>query len=257
MRGRFYGIGVGPGDPELLTVKAASILASCSHLFVPKATADGDSVALDIARRYVRHDAQQHELVFPMTSDPVKLAERWKESAQSVAAVLETGADACFLTLGDPLVYSTYIYLLRALNQRLPGLEAITVPGITSFCAGAALTNFPLGEGKTPVTIVPTADDLAPVRRALDAGGTVVLMKIGKRLPDIVALLRDANLLEHAVLIARAGLDGQRIVLDLRNLPPDEPEIGYLSVILVHADRGSALCAADKSALSADAGSAS
>jgi precorrin-2/cobalt-factor-2 C20-methyltransferase len=252
MRGKFYGIGVGPGDPELLTVKAASILKSCPHLFVPKASADGGSVALEIARRYVRPDAQQHELVFPMTSDPVKLSERWKESAEAVAAVLETGSDACFLTLGDPLVYSTYIYLLRALNQLIPGLEAITVPGITSFCAGAALTNFPLGEGKAPVTIVPTADDLAPVRRAFDAGGTVVLMKIGKRLPDIVALLSGTNLLEHSVLIARAGLDGQRVVLDLRNLPPEDPEIGYLSVILVHADRGIALCSADRSVLCAD-----
>jgi precorrin-2/cobalt-factor-2 C20-methyltransferase len=240
MRGRFYGIGVGPGDPELLTVKATSILRNCSHLFVPKAKSEGDSVALAIAGRYVRSDAQKHELVFPMTSDSEKLARSWKESAEQVAAVLETGADACFLTLGDPLVYSTYIYLLRALNQRLPGLEAVTVPGITSFCAGAALSNFPLGEGKELVTIVPTADDLVPVRRALQAGGTIVLMKIGRRLPEVLALLREARLLEHSVFIARAGLDGQRMVPDLRNLHCDDPEMGYLSLILVHAGRRSA-----------------
>lgn len=237
MRGRFYGIGVGPGDPGLLTVRAAEILKNSRHVFVPKARSDGDSVALEIARCYLPGDAQQHELVFPMTSNPEILARSWKESAETVAAVLETGADACFLTLGDPLVYSTYIYLLRALNARFPELDAITVPGITSFCAAAALTNFQLGEGKELVTIVPTADDLTTVQRALETGGTVVLMKIGKRLPEILDLLDDADLLEHSVFIARAGLEGQRVVLDLRNLRAEDPHIGYLSVILVHANR--------------------
>jgi precorrin-2/cobalt-factor-2 C20-methyltransferase len=120
--GKFYGIGVGPGEPGLLTVKAASILGSCSHIFVPKARLEGDSVALEIARQYLHGDAQIHELVFPMTADRGQLDVSWKQSAEVVAVVLETGADACFLTLGDPLVYSTYIYLLRALNLRLPEL---------------------------------------------------------------------------------------------------------------------------------------
>ena len=240
MRGRFYGVGVGPGNPELLTVRAVSILKNCQHVFVPKARSEGGSVALEIARPYVHRDTQLHELVFPMTADPEELAKRWKESAEAVAIVLETGTDACFLTLGDPFVYSTYIYLLRALNTRLPGLEIITVPGITSFCAAAALANFPLGEGKELVTIVPTADDLTAVRRALQSGGTVVLMKIGKRLHDILDLLDEAQLLDHSVFVARAGLEGQRVVLDLRELRlklrAEAPEAGYLSVVLVHAN---------------------
>jgi precorrin-2/cobalt-factor-2 C20-methyltransferase len=219
-----------------MTVKALSILESCEHVFVPKAKSKGDSVALEIARPYLRPQTQLHELLFPMTADLEELAKRWKESAEAVATVLETGTDACFLTLGDPMVYSTYIYLLRALKTRLPELEVITVPGITSFCAVAALTNFPLGEGKELVTIVPTADDLTAVRRALQNKGTVVLMKIGKRLGDILDLLDEANLLEQSVFVARAGLQEQRIVLDLRKLRAEAPEVGYLSVILVHAN---------------------
>ena len=235
--GTFYGIGVGPGDPELLTVKAAKILAACPHVFVPKARVKSESVALAIAEQHVNRGAQIHELVFPMTTDPVKLAASWSAAAETIVPVLKTGADACFLTLGDPLVYSTYIYLLRSLREQLPTLTAVTVPGVTSFCAASALTNFTLGEGKEPVTIVPTADDLTAVRRALEVGGTVVLMKIGNRLKEILALLEEQGVIGDAVFVARVGLDGQRVELDLRKLRADDPETGYLSVILVHARR--------------------
>lgn len=233
--GTFYGIGVGPGDPELVTVKAAAVLAETAHVFVPKAHVASDSLALAIARRYVRADALVRELLFPMTEDRAELTRTWAEAADAIAEVLEAGADACFLTLGDPLVYSTYVYLLRGLMERLPGARAVTVPGVTAFCAGAAVANFPLGEGKQLLTVVPTADDLAPVREALQRGGTVVLMKVGRRLPEILALLEAAGLLDQAVFVGRAGLEGQRVELDLRALQAEEPEAGYLSVILVHA----------------------
>ena len=105
-----------------------------------------------------------------MTADREELAAKWDAAAARVAAVLTAGEDACFLTLGDPLLYSTYIYLLRALRKRLPDLKAVTVPGITAFGAAAALAEFPVGEGREPVTIVPAADDLTAVRRALAAG---------------------------------------------------------------------------------------
>ncbi|MEI6562679.1 MAG: precorrin-2 C(20)-methyltransferase [bacterium] len=233
--GTFYGIGVGPGDSELITVKGANLLKQSRHVFVPKARIASDSVALAIARNYLAPDALVHELVFPMTHNEDELSRRWVESAEAVAAVLLTGEDACFLTLGDPLVYSTYIYLLRALRQRLPELNAITIPGITSFCAAAALTSFPLGEKKELITVVPTADDLEPVREALRKGGTVILMKIGERLADIVGILEETALIDRAVFVARAGQDGQRVETDLRKLNLKEERTGYLSLILVHA----------------------
>jgi precorrin-2/cobalt-factor-2 C20-methyltransferase len=233
--GTFYGIGVGPGDPELVTVKAAGILGRCPHWFAPKARMEGDSVALEIAGRYRYGGASIHELVFPMTSDKNKLAQSWRESAEQIAEVLESGADACFLTLGDALLYSTYIYLLRALKERMPALEVVTVPGVTSYSGVAALTGFPLGEGKEPVTIIPTADDLTAVWQALQTGGTVVLMKVGKRLEEILGILEEAGVIDNAVFVARAGLAGQRIELNLRSLRGQSPETGYLSVILVHS----------------------
>ncbi len=230
-------MGVGPGDPELLTMKAAAVLGRCPHVIVPKAKSDGDSVALEIAGRYVHKGAAIHELVFPMTMDKAALSRSWKESARTIAALLETGADVCFLTLGDALVYSTYIYLLRELKSILPGLKVVTVPGITSFSAVAALTGFSLGEGKEPITIVPTADDLTAVRCALQTGGTVVLMKIGKRLGEILDLLEETGVIDDAVFVQRAGQPTERIELNLRKLRGEDAQAGYLSVILVHANR--------------------
>ena len=233
--GTLYGIGIGPGDPELITLKAARLISSCPTLFVPKARTAAESVALAIARSLIGPETRIEELVFPMTADAKALAEKWDTAAAHVAEVLAAGEDACFLTLGDPLLYSTYIYLLRALRKRIPDLKAVTVPGIMAFGAAAASAEFPIGEGRAPVTIVPAADDLAAVRRALAAGGTVVLMKIGKRLPEVLALLDAESLLEKSVFVSHVGMATQRIETDLRRLKDEGPEAGYLSIILVHA----------------------
>ena len=235
--GNFYGIGIGPGDPELMTVKGARLLGECRHVFVPKARTAADSIAMQIAGRYLRADARICELVFPMTADKRELAARWEASAAAAAAVLQTGQDACFLTLGDPLLYSTYIYLLRALRTLLPELQVLTVPGVTAFSAVAALTEFVVGEGKEPVTIVPSTDDFAGLKRAIAAGGTIVIMKIGERLKELLKLLAEEKLLDAAVLVSRAGMEGQRIETNLRRLSGDSPETGYLSIILVDAER--------------------
>ncbi|MDI9551681.1 MAG: precorrin-2 C(20)-methyltransferase [Bacteroidota bacterium] len=235
--GCFYGIGIGPGDPELVTVKAARILSECNNVFVPRPETNQESMAFEIARQYIRPDAQIHQLIFPMTTDPDTISRQWSDAARQVLAVLTQGKDVCFLTLGDALLYSTYIYLLRELKSLSPSLKIITIPGITSFSAAAALTGFSLGEGKERLSIVPAADDLESVRRALSSGGTVVLMKIGKRLADILDILEAAGLIEDAVFVARAGQAGQWIETDLKKLKTSNAKAGYMSVILVHCGK--------------------
>jgi precorrin-2/cobalt-factor-2 C20-methyltransferase len=233
--GTLFGIGVGPGDPELLTLKAVDILRNCRHVFAPRSSPGADSVALAIARRHIRAEVEIEPIDFPMTRDRGELRDRWDAAASRVCAVLRQGKDACFLTLGDPLLYSTYIYLLRGVQRRLATVKIVTVPGVTAFSAAAALANFPVGEGKQPVRIVPTADDLTRVEDALAEGGTVVLMKIGKRLGAILDLLDRAGRIDDAVLVARAGMPDQRIETDLRKLSEETNDLGYLSVILVNA----------------------
>ena len=222
--GTLYGIGVGPGDPELVTVKGANILSRCRHVFTPKARVKTDSLALAIAERYIGKTATVHELVFPMTSDPAELLSRWRESASEILTILERGEDACFLTIGDPLLYSTYIYLLREIRAMVPGIGVVTVPGVTAFSAAAALAEFAVGEAKDPVLVVPTADDLDAVRQSLKTQGTVILMKIGKRLPDILHILEEAALLDRSVFVSHAGMESQRVETDSAH--PDERRCG-------------------------------
>ena len=237
--GKLYGIGIGPGDPELITVKGARIISECEHIFTPKARVRSESLALEISQSYVNEKARIHELVFPMTSDRAELDSKWKASAKSVMEVLEQGRDACFLTLGDPLLYSTYIYLIRSLRAIKEDIEIVTVPGVMALNAAASLTNFPLGEGKENVTIVPTADDLASVREALVAGGTVVLMKIGTRLEAILSLLEETGFIDDAVFVSRAGQKEQYIETDLRKLRGADKKAGYMSIMLVHGGKES------------------
>jgi len=109
--------------------------------------------------------------------------------------------------------------------------------GVNAFSAAAALTGFPLGEGKRPLLVIPVSDDLDVVREALDGERTVVLMKVGRRLPEIVALLEARGLANRSVFVARAGLEGQRVETDLTKLKAEGAELGYLSVILVPAER--------------------
>lgn len=233
--GILYGIGVGPGDPEWITVKAAKILAACCHVCVPKSDTGAESLALEIARPYLRPDVVVHEQAYPMTSDRERLRQHWRQAAREVHSILARGHDCGFLTLGDPLLYSTYIYLLRELTAIDPAVRVVTVPGITSFSAAAALANWPIGEGKQTVTIVPAADDLQAFTAALDRGGAVVLMKIGRRLDRALDALEVRGLLDRAVFVSRAGMPEQRVETDASRLRGLSEEAGYLSVLIVQA----------------------
>ena len=233
--GTFYGIGVGPGDPELLTLKGKRILANAEVVFVPKAKSKSESIALAIAQQHISFSASVREILFPMVTDVDALREHWRAAAKTVLDVLCAGKDAVFLTLGDAMLYSTHVYLVRALKEHCPELKVVTVPGVAAFSAAAALTGFPVGEKKHPVVIIPTSDDLSNVSRALDFGGTVVLMKVGKRLDAILDLLGSRGLLDRSVFVARAGLEGERIETDLEHLKKDDPQLGYLSTMIVDA----------------------
>jgi len=231
--GILYGIGVGPGDPDLLTVKASRLLAESKHVFVPKARKGAESLAFTIAQKHINPEAEIHEVLFPMTTDRDELEAHWENSARVIGEVLETGSDVCFLTIGDAFLYSTYIYMLRALRRKIPDLQVVTVPGITAFSAAAALAEFPVGQAKEPVTIIPTADDLEEVRQAVARGGTVILMKIGKRLGGILDILENAGALSRSVFVSHAGMDNQRIETDLSKLRGENTDTGYMSIILV------------------------
>lgn len=233
--GTLYCIGVGPGDSELLTVKSVRIIGRCRDIFVPASRPGTTGVALTIAKPYVTDEHVIHEILFPMEVDKVLLKQHWDHAASKIAEHLRQGKDGCFLTLGDPLLYSTSIYLVRSLKALLPDAAIEMIPGIPAMCAVASLTQFPLGEAKQPVVIIPTSDNLDTIREAVRFRGTVVLMKVGARLQPILRLLDELDVLDRCVFVAHAGMDNQHIETDCRKLLDTHEETGYLSTILINA----------------------
>ncbi len=228
--GILYGIGVGPGDPELVTVKAVNILRRVSMVFAASSTKNDYSIARDIVREHVG-ETQIEKMSFPMTRDKRVLNEAWERNARRALEVLETGNDAAFITLGDPLTYSTFSYLLRTLKRVAPHIKIVTIPGITSYQAAAAMSNMPIAEGEETVHLISGAKGGATLRRVIGSSENVVMLKTYKHFEDIYDTLEDLGLLDHSVLFSRLGLNGESVVQDLREIK--DKKMPYLSLLIV------------------------
>lgn len=223
-KGTLYGIGVGPGDPELLTLKGARLIRECDVVGVPD-SGTGEQVALDIVRAHV-HDKPVWYFSMPMTRDEEELARHRNTAADRICAVLEEGRSVAFLTIGDPTIYSTYLYVHRLVEER--GFPAEMVAGVPSFCAAAAALGVPLCEAGEALHILPASYQGADEGLALP--GVKVLMKSGKKLDALLEKLRERGELKNAVLAERVGLAQQRLV---HNLEEMEGQPGYLSLVIV------------------------
>jgi precorrin-2/cobalt-factor-2 C20-methyltransferase len=236
-KGTLYGIGVGPGDPELLTLKAARILRNSPCIYLPTSRLSTQSYVTDVVQHYANSTCEICPVTFFLAADSDQRREHWQQTADEIAERLRTGQDVAFVTLGDTLLYSTYIYLLRALRMQYPEARVETVPGISSFSLAAALTNMPLGEGSQSLQIIPSANDFGVIEKALADGGGVVLMKIGRYLQEIIGLLDRLGTLHRSVFVSRAGLPDQRVETDLNLLRGADEKVGNLAVIIVQGSR--------------------
>jgi len=228
--GKLYGIGVGPGSLELLTLKAADILREVQVVFVPRGHSGEKSRALEIIAPLLQNQ-EVRELEAPMTRDRSALDRMWQEAAKEVLAVLDEGRDAVFLTLGDSTLYSTYTYLLEALWRLRPGLAVETVPGVTSFSAAAALLNRALTTGQEGLAVVPATRGIDYLRKVLTTFENVVLLKVSPVFDEILALLRETGRLEDAAYACRCGMEDQFLAADLS--AAGEVPRNYFSLILV------------------------
>lgn len=228
---RLYGIGLGPGDPKLVTLKAKEILERADTIFVPKGSEDGTSCARSIVEAVTTTQKTFVELVFPMTKDKDILNRYWDNAAREVANETKKRKVVAFVTIGDPFIYSTYVYLLKTLKRDFPDICVETIPGISAFNAAASRLNYTLVEGKERLAIVPATKDLACLRKALKEFDTVVLMKVGSKLAQVISILKELALIKNAVLISRLGHKDERIIYNLSSLR--DKKAGYLSVIIV------------------------
>lgn len=224
--GIFYGVGVGPGDPELLTVKALRTLERCPVIAVPR-TRGGETLALDIVRQAAPLEGKTIlYLDFTMSRDPAVLRSSRLRAAEEVAAHLSAGRDVAMLNLGDVSIYATFGYLMDILTGQ--GYESVMIPGVPSFCAVAARLGASLTTVSSPLHILPGGGAL--LEEQLDLPGTKVLMKSGRQLPQAAELLRQKGLLEKAAMVRDCGLPTEQVCRDLSRLPQDA---GYFATVIV------------------------
>ncbi len=232
MLGKLYGLGVGPGDPELITVKAIRILEKTEYLCYPVAKEDGQSVAHEIVSKAIDKEFRLLKLHMPMTLDYELLEPKWQKAAEEIAEILKEGKDAAFITLGDTAFFSTFIYLVRKIRNILPELEIEMVPGITAPSAIAAEAVLPLVLRDEKLLIVPAIRDMADVRHAIEESENVVLFKIGSIFKEIYQVLKDNGLENNAIVASRLGFDDGFITKDLESLL-DRDRLDYLSTMII------------------------
>jgi precorrin-2/cobalt-factor-2 C20-methyltransferase len=230
--GTFWGIGVGPGPAGYLPLAALEALRLADLIYAPRARSADTSVALQCLAGIDLAPEKLREIEFNMDPDRSVLSEHYALLAETIAAELRAGRNVAYLTIGDSLTYSTYGYVLAALRDLLPGLPQRTFPGITSYAAAASALGWPLGEGKERVLILPCPDDAAALRADIETHDIVVLMKVGARLPWVLALLREMGIAGHCAFARRIGLPGEMLAAGLENLDADEAT-GYLATLLI------------------------
>lgn len=237
MAGKLFVIGIGPGDPELMTLKAVRVLKEVPCILVPKGREAGSSLALSIVRRILPLEGKEIvEAHFPMvkTASNAELNQeldaKWDETVEAVLNRVDRGMDVAFITIGDPGIYSTYFYLHDKLLERKPSLTIEIVPGISSINAAAARAGLFLGLGNDKIAVLP-ANYLDSLQETLEKFDTVVLMKVSKVFDTVRDTLTRMGLADAATYVARAGMEDERILKDICQVR--EEDLNYFSLVIV------------------------
>ncbi len=223
--GRIYVIGIGPGDPELMTVKAVKILREVPVLCFPKGKEEGTSVAMSIVSKIISLNGKEIiEMHFPMKKIPVKdtascdVSSKWEETVEVILSHVLKGKDIAFPTLGDPVFYSTFFYIHERLLSLLPSLQVIIIPGVSSMSASSALTGMPLCLGSERIALLPATYEEERLKETLLSFDTVVLMKVNKVFDRVLGILEELGLIDSAIVVEMASTDKERVIRDLRSI---------------------------------------
>lgn len=234
---KLYCVGCGPGDPELLTVKAVSLIKGAEVIFAPTAREGKPSIALSVVNQYVEKSAKTTSLVFPMVKDKESLKDYWKRNADEIASAVRTGKKVVYLTVGDPALYSTWIYIHRELKRNHPDVEVEIVPGIASMFAIANKARISLAEGEETVAIVPACYDMDRVKRTAAACDTVIFLKDGRYFDSVIDMLGGAGFSDEAqIAIAQDVSAPEGEILEITTLSEQRGRKGptekYFSIMV-------------------------
>ena len=228
--GTLYGIGMGPGDPALITLKAVKILNKVGVIFAAASTKNKYSLAVNIAKAYIPDTARVEMLFFPMTKSKKVTNLSWNDNAKQIIRELDNGNDVAFVTLGDPLTYSTFGYILQHMKILAPHISIVSIPGITSYQAAAARINTPLVEGEESLLILSGVKGGDRLRKLDKESENIVFLKAYKNVKDIIAAIDETGRLENSAGISSCGLPEERIIKDIKVLKESPPD--YWTLII-------------------------
>lgn len=231
MIGTLYGLGVGPGDPELITVKAFRTLKESPVIAYPKKRKGSKSYAHQIIDVYVNPgEKEMLGLVFPMTKDPAILEREWTNTVEIVWEKLKAGKDVAFVTEGDPFLYSTFIHMMNLMKERHPEAVIKTVPGISSINGAASRLGIPLAEGDDHVAIIPARDDYEAMKKAIVENDCVIFIKVAKVMDVMLSILRELDLLDKASVVTKVTSQ-EEVIWNIDEL--EHAELEYLTLMVV------------------------
>ncbi|QZY57428.1 cobalt-factor II C(20)-methyltransferase [Crassaminicella profunda] len=228
---KFYGIGTGPGDSSLVTVKAVNTIKQLDILFTPQPKEGGESLALSIVKEYVLPKTEIKQRHFPMNFNDEERINAWKEIANEIEKDVKSGKNVGFITLGDPMLYSTYVYVLELLRGKI---EIETIPGISALSNIASSQNFPLVMDREALVVLPCTADEEKIDFTLKNYNSIVLMKVYKNFKEIIEKLKKYDLIKYGILVSNSSQDREVVYHNLENISKDQ--ISYFSTILINKE---------------------
>jgi len=230
--GRLYGVSVGTGDPELITVKGLRIIQRSQVVAFPSGLNNRSGIAQGIIQTWLQPQQQLLPLDFPYVRDEQQLQQAWKDAADRVWHFLERDLDVAFACLGDVSFYSTFTYLAQVLQQLVPEVAIETVPGVCSPMAIASELGIPLTVNQQKIAVLPALYVVSELETALDWAEVVVLLKVSSVYSQVWQILARRNLLASSAIVEKATFPDRKIYRDLRNYP--QLDLSYFSVLLIN-----------------------
>ena len=234
---KLFCVGCGPGDPELLTIRALNLITEADVIFVPTSKLDKPSIALSIVAKYIKKTTKIINLVFPMVKDKDALKDYWKKNTLEISQMVRAGKKTLYLTVGDPSLYSTWIYIHRELKKNHKDIEIEIIPGITSIFAFAAESKIGLVEGNEHLSIVPACYDLNKVKNTVKASDTIVFLKDGRYFDNVIEMLSDSGFGEETQIAIAQDVSTKENILEIKHLKDlkgkKQPSQKYFSIMVV------------------------
>lgn len=232
------GIGVGPGDPDLLTVKAVKAIENADIIMCPASREDRPSIALSVVDPLINKSKNQEivKLIFPMTKDKDILEQTWKRNAKIMAEKVLSGKNVVYLTIGDPYLYSTWIYMHKDLEENYPDMKISVIPGIVSMFTFASKVGVSIAEGAEKVAIIPSCYDLSSVKEIAKNSETMVFLKDGRYFDQVINVLKESGFPDDSIFAIGQDLGTENEIirkLKLGDVNDDTLTTKYFSILVV------------------------